>query len=116
LRVMLRTGTTAERIVALLHDVLEDCPAWTAERLSGLFPPDYVAAIQALTRRDGETYADFVTRVKADPLAANVKLADVADNLDPRRLNQLDDATRARLIEKYSPALEILAKSGIGEA
>ena len=115
LRVMLRTGTTAERIVALLHDVLEDCPEWTAERLGSLFPQDYVAAIEALTRRDGETYTDFVTRVKTDPLAANVKRADIADNLDPRRLDQLDDVTRARLIRKYAPALQILATNEIGK-
>lgn len=116
LRVMLRTGTIAERTVALLHDILEDCPEWTAERLRGLFPHNYVAAIQALTRRDEESYADFIARVKTDPLAANVKLADISDNLDPRRLNQLDEVTRARLIEKYSPALQMLAGTRIDEA
>jgi len=116
LRVMLRARTTAERTVALLHDVLEDCPEWTAERLRGLFPQNYVAAIQALTRGDQESYADFIARVKTDPLAANVKLADIADNLDPRRLDQLDDATRARLIEKYSPVLQMLAGTRIDEA
>lgn len=116
LRVMLRAETTAERIVALLHDVLEDCPEWTTERLSGLFPQHYVAAIQALTRRDQESYADFIARVKTDRLAANVKLMDIADNLDPRRLDQLDEITRARLLEKYTPALKMLTGNVVGEA
>lgn len=116
LRVMLRAGTIAERTVALLHDVLEDCPEWTVERLSSHFPKAYVAAIQALTRQDHESYPDFITRVRTDPLATNVKLADIADNLDPRRLHQLDEATRVRLVEKYSPALQILAADKVGEA
>lgn len=108
LRVMFRTSTYAERIVALLHDVIEDCPEWTSERLARVFPAEYVAAIQALTRREDESYAEFIARVKTDPLAARVKLADIADNMDPRRLEQLDQPTRERLIEKYAPALQVL--------
>jgi (p)ppGpp synthase/HD superfamily hydrolase len=116
LRVMFRTSTYAERIVALLHDVLEDCPEWTSERLGSVFPAEHVAAIQALTRRDDESYAAFIARVKPDPLAARVKLADIADNMDPGRLERLDQPTRERLIEKYAPALQVLTADRTAEA
>jgi hypothetical protein len=81
-----------------------------------LFPQNYVAAIQNLTRRDQESYADFIARVQTNPLAANVKRADIGDNLDPRRLDKLDEVTRAQLIEKYSPALQMLAGTRIDDA
>jgi hypothetical protein len=67
-----------------------------------------VKAVEALARREGETYEDFVARAAKDPIAVVVKRADVADNADERRLAQLqpDEADRLRL--KYRRAIQIL--------
>jgi hypothetical protein len=107
-RVMLMGETSEERIVGLLHDVVEDCADWPLNRLSAIFPPQIVEAIDALTRRRGESYADFIARVKSNPLATAVKLYDIRDNTAPERIWLLDPGTRERLIAKYEPALRML--------
>ena len=82
IRVMLAQTDDAARAAALLHDVIEDC-GWTAEGLAEAgIPSQVVVAVEALTRRPGEDYMDFVRRAAADPIAKRVKLADVEDNLD----------------------------------
>lgn len=74
--------------VGLLHDVLEDCPgAAIVERtlrfedLAVELDEDQVRALEALTRRGDEVYADFIGRVVGDALARQVKLADIEHNL-----------------------------------
>ncbi|HEX8439495.1 GTP pyrophosphokinase, partial [Archangium sp.] len=86
LRVMLRLEGEAERMVAVLHDVVEDS-SYTLEQLRGLgYPEEVLGALEHLTRRAGETYEAFIERVIPHPLARRVKLADLEDNMDVRRL------------------------------
>lgn len=110
LRVMLAVSTEQERIVAVLHDVLEDCPTWTPARLvSEGFGPEIITALMLLTRQRGETYTAFIERLKPNALARTVKLADLADNANLSRLPIVTDKDRARR-EKYELArLELLA-------
>jgi (p)ppGpp synthase/HD superfamily hydrolase len=108
IRVMLRMDTTEERIVAVLHDVLEDCPAWSAERLRNEgFGPPVIPALEALTRRAGEPYMDFVRRAAAHPIARRVKLADLEDNLDSTRLSEVTAQDQSRM-ERYRRAQALL--------
>lgn len=105
LRVMLAVDTDEERRVAVLHDVVEDTGV-TLEDLRALgYPEREVLAIDALTRRkDRErNYEEFIERARQNPLARKVKLADLADNMDVRRLAVVDDAARERL-ERYRQA------------
>lgn len=109
LRVMLRMTTEDERIAAVLHDVVEDCPAFPIDRLAvARFSPDVLAALDALTRREGESYGDFIERAGANPLARRVKLADLADNSDLSRLPNPGPADFRRQ-EKYRRATAQLA-------
>jgi (p)ppGpp synthase/HD superfamily hydrolase len=108
LRVMLRTRTEEARIVAVLHDVVEDSN-WTLETLRREgFPEEIVGAVDALTKREGEPYEDLVNRAAADPLASEVKLADLEDNMDLRRQGKVEQEDLARL-NKYRTAWERLA-------
>jgi hypothetical protein len=66
-----------------------------------------VAAVDALTRRDDETYDAFIARLAGNPLAARVKLADLEDNLDLRRLPALTEHDHERL-GRYHQAWERL--------
>lgn len=103
LRVMLKMGTEAEMIAAVLHDLIEDTP-WTLQRLRrNGFSTDVLDAIDHLTRRTGETYGQFIVRVKGNPLAVKIKLADLEDNMDTSRLKKITARDRARL-EKYRRA------------
>lgn len=97
--------------VAWLHDVVEDTTV-TLTDLGEQFPAEVVAAVDALTRRDGEEPAEYYARVRRIPLALTVKLADLADNSDPQRLARLDDATRERLVAKYARARAELTSCG----
>lgn len=100
------SGTPA-RIVALLHDVVEDCDLPLAV-IHERFGPQIAESVDAITRRQGEPPQDYYARVAADPLAYVVKLADIADNSHPARLALLDPRTRSRLEQKYAKALALL--------
>jgi len=87
-------------VAAALHDVVEDTPKTLDDlRLEG-FPDRIIEAVDALTRRDGETYEDFIERVARVPLARKVKLADLQHNMDVRRLPHVGPSEAARL-ERY---------------
>ncbi|HEV7435221.1 MAG TPA: HD domain-containing protein [Pseudorhizobium sp.] len=95
------------KIVALLHDVVEDSE-WTLDRLRDEgFSNAVVNAVDALTHKDQEDYFDAVRRAKANPLARIVKLADLADNSDRTRLREVTEQDERRL-EKYARARNIL--------
>lgn len=108
IRVMLAMETESERIVAVLHDVLEDCPdyVWMVEEAG--FSREVLAALNALTKRHGEPYADFIMRVTLNPLARRVKVADMRDNMDLSRIPNPTDKDRAR-VAKYARYVEVLA-------
>jgi (p)ppGpp synthase/HD superfamily hydrolase len=109
LRVMLRMGTEDERIVAVLHDVVEDCPRYPIERLKVAgFSPEVIRAIEAVTRAPNESYDEFIQRAAKNPLACAVKRADLIDNLRPDRLERLPQSVGARLVAKYAKALMAL--------
>lgn len=107
LRVMLRLDTTDERIAGVLHDVVEDC-GWTLDDLRAEgFSEAVVSAVDAVTRRESEDYDQFVARAAADPVGRKVKLADLEDNCDPRRISHPTEKDRAR-IEKYRQAIRTI--------
>ncbi|MBA1200535.1 bifunctional (p)ppGpp synthetase/guanosine-3',5'-bis(diphosphate) 3'-pyrophosphohydrolase [Pseudomonas capeferrum] len=97
LRVMMRVSTPEQRIVAVLHDVLEDTPTTLADLARAGFNLKILAALLALSRKREESYEDFVVRVGDDPLARIVKLADLADNSDMARIAIPGPADMARL-------------------
>ncbi len=108
LRMMGQMSDDESRMVAALHDVVEDNPAWTLERLRAEgFPAAVVDAVDHLTRREGEDYADFVRRAAAHPLARRVKLADLRDNMDITRLPTLEEKDLKRL-QRYHDAWRFL--------
>jgi (p)ppGpp synthase/HD superfamily hydrolase len=107
LRVMLHLEDEEGRIAAALHDVLEDT-ATTADNLRDRgYGEKVIEALEALTRREGESYADFIERLAPNPRARRVKLADLADNMNLRRLPAAGDAGRDRLA-RYQAAWERL--------
>ena len=91
--------------VALLHDVVEDSDI-TCNDLSKIFPYDIVNAVNLLTRRDRELYSDYIGRIKKNPIATKVKLADLAHNMDKTRC--IDNPLKVELLEKYLMAYTIL--------
>lgn len=95
--------------VALLHDVVEDTHM-TLQQLEEVFPEEVVQAVAAMTHGKEEPYLDYVARVKENPIARIVKLADLRHNSDETRLPDADEATRIYFREKYAKAFEILGE------
>ena len=103
MRVMLRGRNDTEMIVGILHDVVEDTPITIDMlRLEG-FSEDILAAIECVTKRRGESYGTFIDRVLTNPLATQVKLYDMEDNMNRDRIPYPTpkDEARFRKYEKY---------------
>ena len=108
MRVMAAGSSTDEKIVGVLHDVVEDS-AWTFEQLAAEgFAPQIIEALRCLTKLEGESYDKFIARVKCNALATAVKLNDLTDNMDIRRLPYLSDKDVKRL-KKYLKAYKQLS-------
>ncbi len=109
LRVMQMGRTTDEKIVGVLHDVVEDS-RWTFEDLAreGL-APHLLEALRCVTKQsEEEDYEHFVNRTLQNRLAATVKLNDLTDNMDIRRMTSVQDKDVARL-NKYLNAYRKIA-------
>jgi (p)ppGpp synthase/HD superfamily hydrolase len=108
LRVMAMGQTTEEKIVGVLHDMVEDT-VWTFEQLEAEgFSADIIEALRCLTKQSAsEPYDKFIARIKHNPLAVAVKLNDLTDNMDIRRLPYLSDKDIKRL-KKYLKAYKQL--------
>jgi (p)ppGpp synthase/HD superfamily hydrolase len=106
-----RGGDEEQIAAAWLHDAVED-DALTGEWLDGAaLSPRTKAIVRAVTKRRGESQEAYAARVLATPGARLVKEADLAHNTDPRRLAELDEATRTRLTEKYARMRALLGLS-----
>jgi (p)ppGpp synthase/HD superfamily hydrolase len=101
LRMMLRMSSETEMMAAILHDVVEDTD-WTLDKLrQACFSEEVVQAVECLTHRDRETYDEFIARVRTNTIASKVKLADLEDNMDMRRLCTLTEKDTERLYKYH---------------
>ncbi len=108
LRVMANCKSQEEKIVAVLHDVVEDSD-WTIDRLrSEGFPDTVLTAIACLTKSEGADYDEYVKKAAADPIARKVKIADLTDNLNLLRVTIPLDARDLDRLNKYLRALWFL--------
>ena len=108
-RVAAKIDDPLGKVVALLHDVLEDSKVFSESQLRSWFGDEVVDAVVALTKVHGEAPDDYYERVRQNELARRVKLADISDNLDPERVALLEPGEADRLHAKYAKALEALS-------
>lgn len=111
LRVMLNLKDPNARIVAVLHDVIEDTSVTMSQIKSLGFKKEIIAALALMTHdKTKYSYPDYVRRIRdsKNEVAIQVKLADLKDNTDPVRLRSLDAKTRRRMNKRHSEALRIL--------
>lgn len=92
--------------VAWLHDSVEDTET-TFDDLTYYFGSSVAQAVDAITKRNGELYADYLNRVKANPIARLVKIADLSHNMDLSRLLKITEKDLERKA-KYIKAKEFL--------
>jgi GTP diphosphokinase / guanosine-3',5'-bis(diphosphate) 3'-diphosphatase len=104
---MQQMDTSEERIVAMLHDVIEDTDIPLEYLREEGYSETIVQAIDYLTRREGESYMDFIKRVKQNPIARKVKIADIKDNMDLSRIPNPTEKDFQRM-KRYEKALREL--------
>lgn len=107
LRVMLALQKEEERIVAVLHDVVEDTKITPDILRSEGFAEAILTAIDSVTKREGEDYQAFVLRAAANPIGRQVKPADLTDNSDSSRISNPSQADYDR-VGKYQNAIKII--------
>ena len=105
-RVVSRLTTPEAQVVGWLHDTVEDTPI-TLQDIEAAFGPETAAAVDAISRRDGESWSDYLDRVTANPMARQVKISDLIDNSNLSRIPHvtLKDVERQK---KYNKALKKL--------
>jgi (p)ppGpp synthase/HD superfamily hydrolase len=107
IRVALHVDSVAQKVVALLHDTIEDTDYRMADIIDEGFSGSIIKSLEAITKRKGEKYLNYLERVNADKTASIVKRADILDNLDLSRLPEITTKDRERCY-KYRKALDFL--------
>lgn len=107
LRIASNCSTIETQIVALLHDVVEDSSITLEDLKTSGFPDTIIDAIDSVTRRRNESYMDFVCRCSKNPIGKVVKLLDLDDNMNIKRLPKISEADIKRL-NKYKVAYDYL--------
>jgi (p)ppGpp synthase/HD superfamily hydrolase len=108
IRVMMRCCSPEAKIVGLLHDVVEDTSVTFDDLEAEGFSKDVLAALRLLTHAPEVPYADYIEQVKTNSIATEAKLADLEDNMDIRRLQEVDDKATKRF-KKYLAAYRLLS-------
>jgi len=108
---MMRCRSDDAKIVALLHDVVEDTPVSLDEIAADGFSQDVLSALRLVTHDPKVSYEDYIHALAENPIAKEVKLADLEDNSDIRRLKSVDDKAVSRL-RKYLFAYRFLTGEG----
>ena len=107
IRVAERCKDLRAKIVALLHDTIEDTDVTPAFLRSEGFTEEIINGVLSVTRQEGESYEDFVRRAADNAIGKEVKIADLEDNMDIRRLSKITDDDVVRL-RKYLRAWQYL--------
>ena len=115
IRVMLRCKSDEAKIAALLHDVVEDTPVSLDQLCEEGFSEDVLSAVRLLTHDPSVPYEDYIRQLSRNPIAREVKLADLEDNSDIKRLTGIDEKAVARL-RKYLFAYRYLTGGSEGQS
>ena len=88
LRVMLHMTHEKGMVAAVLHDVVEDTKWTTADLRQEGFSEEVLGLVDCLTRREQESYEKFIERVNLNPTARRIKIADLEENMDVKRIRE----------------------------
>ena len=95
--------------IAILHDLIEDCEEWKISNLIPLFTERIITAVDILTKKEKQSYNNYLELIASNRDAVCVKLNDLKDNMDITRLNEVTDKDTKRL-DKYLQAHKYLTE------
>ncbi|MBR3310536.1 MAG: GTP pyrophosphokinase [Solobacterium sp.] len=105
--VALQMDTEEEKITGILHDVIEDTDVTLEDLKRQGFSENVIAAVDAMTRREDETYMEFIKRLSVNEIARHVKIQDIRNNMDLTRIPEPTKKDWDRM-EVYMQALTYL--------
>ncbi len=108
--VALMGKTNQEKICGLLHDVIEDTDCTLDDLENVGFSQEIIEVVDLLTKKPGESYEEYLMKIKANNLARKVKVNDLNHNSNLSRISSLKNEDFERL-EKYRKALKFLHES-----
>ena len=108
-RVMNAGHTQQEKIAGVLHDVFEDSDLSLTHLRESVFSEEIVDAVESMTKRENESYDDYILLVQKNPIGVRVKMNDLTDNMDIRRWKDIQYHDLARL-QKYLSAYKQLTE------
>ncbi|MCF6202161.1 MAG: GTP pyrophosphokinase [Methylococcaceae bacterium] len=109
LRLMLKFQKKQEQVVAVLHDVVEDCDVTLEDLANKGFSELVIDALDCLSKRENEAYEAFIKRIFPNELARKIKIEDIKDNLDLTRIESINNEDLKRAM-KYHKALRKLTR------
>lgn len=115
LHVMQRVSSVSAKMVAVLHDALEDTDLTLPMLKREGFDDEILHAVDLLTRRDGQPYDAYLAGLVGNTLALTVKIEDVRHNLDSTRIDKLNDHDVINL-RKYHAALKWLEQQAVNQS
>jgi (p)ppGpp synthase/HD superfamily hydrolase len=109
LRVMVNVKTLEEKIVAVLHDVVEDTNVTVSDLVDEGFSMDVYVAVSLLTHNKHNSYEEYINRIKWNDIARNVKIADMKDNIDILSIPDITikDFNRLKKYHRYIKKLSV---------
>ena len=107
IRLMMRVEDSQAKVVALLHDVLEDSDMTENDLKNAGFDKQIIEAVVCLTKTPSTDYMEYIRRIKKNSLATQVKLVDLEDNLNANRLKEIEQKDCERMA-RYLQARKIL--------
>ena len=113
LRLMFRQNSTTARIAAVLHDVVEDTSVTFDQLQDAGFSEEILDAVALLTHDPKDSYEEYVARIKPNPIARAVKLADLEDNMRLERAAELTERDWLRLQRYHRAWRELRASSRV---
>jgi (p)ppGpp synthase/HD superfamily hydrolase len=113
LRVMTACRTDKARIVAVLHDVVEDSDTTLQDLRDEGFDQDVLEALDLVTHEKGVPYDDYIDRIADNPLAREVKIADLEDNLDLTQLPKVSERDLKRTAKYHLARRKLLTAAGM---
>ncbi|MBF0133278.1 MAG: GTP pyrophosphokinase [Magnetococcales bacterium] len=108
LRLMMQLDEVSSQIIALLHDVVEDTPVTLDDLRQEGFSEEIITALDLLTHRPEDSYETYILRLKPNTIARRIKLLDLIDNMDVRRLDHTPGARDWERMMRYQNAWAIL--------
>jgi len=105
LRLLIKAKSNEEKIIAVLHDVIEKSNISLADLKNKGFDQNIISSIESLSRRRGESYVDYIARLMKNNISVKIKLLDLADNIKIHNENN-DNGIYDAKINQYKNALK----------